>query len=177
MRAPDPKSLALGSQPLLEGGFGDIHAIEERALVQGEGCLECGRRASTQVPLELEGIHGDRRGLERDRVSADGESGVSGPPENPAQVEDGLPEAVSRALLAGLPPQQAHQRVPTVGTAGTEGQVREQGLRLLRGKGNGPRVDAELEAAEHGEAKAWHGCVPPIALARRGSQATLVTLR
>ena len=99
----------------------------------------------------------DGGGLQRDGVAARDESRVPRGGEDLPEPEDGLPQAVPRARLAGVAPQQSREALAGVRTAGRQGEVGEQRLRLLHRHRDGPRFDAELEAAEERERDAGHG--------------------
>jgi hypothetical protein len=142
--------LALGEQPLLEGGRLPSEPREQIPLIEGGRLLERLRGASGRQALELPRIDFQSARIEGDRFARLAEAR---PGQGVAEDEEGLPEALSRPLVRGVWPQESGELVAWLGLAGPQREVAEERLGLLTRHGHGlAGRELHADAAEHGDA-------------------------
>ena len=150
------ETVALGSEPALEGLLVDAQPVEERTFVERDGGGEGGGGPLANQALEAGDVHIDGGGVDGDRLRLDDEAGIFCRREDLADTKDGLSEALSRLALADVAPEEGSQAFPRVRAAGAEGEICQEGLRLAGGEGERARLQPEVEAAQEPETQAWH---------------------
>jgi len=147
--------LALGDEPLLEGGFLDAQPGEEVAVVEGGSPLEVRDGLSRSEALEQERVDLDEARRQRYGLAVDLQGGRGR--QRLAHLDERLTQAVPSALVAGLGPQQRRQLVPGHGAAAREREVRDERLGLAGGERQQRAVPpASLEAAQQRQGDRGH---------------------
>jgi hypothetical protein len=122
------EALALGEEPLLEGGGGDAEAGEEVAAVEGGGAGESVGGVGGSLALEVVDVQLDAGGGDADGVAVDPEEVGAG---GLAKPGEGLPEAGARGAIGGVAPEEGREGIAGVALAWRgEGEVGEEGLSL-----------------------------------------------
>ena len=146
---------ALDVQPLLEGRRRDVHAVEQRTLIERHGRLERLRRSTPHEPLECRDVELERGRGQRDRIALHEERARIGG-EDAAQAHHRLAQALPRLALPHVAPEESRERLARVRASGPHREVGQERLRLARGQGARAVVRAEQEAAEELEGEPRH---------------------
>jgi hypothetical protein len=149
--------LALGDEPLLEQRLVDAEPQKEVAPIQLGGLFQRLRSALGDAPFEGGHVDFDRRGIHGQGLPFDAHGRRCGAVESPAQVEHGMAQSIARLAVALVAPEQSRQLVAGVTLAGAHGEVRQQGLRLLRRKTRArARSQPGVEATKERHFQATH---------------------
>ena len=146
---------ALYLEPLLEGRRRDVHAVEQRTLVERHGRLERLRGSTAHEPLECGDVEVERPRGQRDRIALREERARIGG-ERAAQAHHRLAQALPRLALPHVAPEERRERLARVRASRPHREVGEERLGLAGGQGARPVVRAEQEPAEELEGEPRH---------------------
>src|SRR4030095_14472422 len=142
--------VALSVEPELEGGILHHEPREELTPVARGRSLERPQRVRAGQALELEHIHREAAGIERDLLVLDDQALFPCGTQCAPDLEQGLAEAIAGLLLAPVPPQEAGQVRACLGMARRQREIGDEALGLLRERERPIRV-LRPEAAQEGQ--------------------------